>query len=96
MRPVCFLFCFSFIGFLNAPTLLTVHSSWPLSVESFENFAIGNPLGCQGSACVEVMTILHRSAPYFWRHVEGCVPLEGMIASARDLLKSTLILLEPS
>ncbi|RVW44699.1 hypothetical protein CK203_109509 [Vitis vinifera] len=29
------------------------------------------------------------------RHVEGYVPLEGMIASTRDLLKSTHFLLEP-
>ena len=49
----------------------------------------------QGSACVEVMITLHGSAPSLWRRAEGCIPLEGMIASARDLLKSTIFLLEP-
>ena len=50
---------------------------------------------------MEVMTTLHGSASSFQRRADGCippegmVPLEGMIASARDLLKSTLILLEP-
>ena len=58
-------------------------------------FTIEKPLGCQGSACVEVMTTLHGSAPSLWRHAEGCIPLEDMITSARDLLKSTLMLLEP-
>ena len=43
----------------------------------------------RGSACVEVMTTLHGSAPSLWRRVEDCVLLEGMIISARDLLKST-------
>ena len=41
----------------------------------------------RGSACVEVMTILHGSGPSLRRRVEGCVPSKGMIASARDLLK---------
>ena len=49
----------------------------------------------RGSACVEVMTTLHGSAPSLQRRAEGCVPPEGMIASARDILKSTLIHLEP-
>ncbi|RVX21626.1 hypothetical protein CK203_002025 [Vitis vinifera] len=49
----------------------------------------------RGSACVEVMTTLHGSAPSLRRRAEGCVPPEGMIASARDILKSTLIHLEP-
>ncbi|RVW22319.1 hypothetical protein CK203_101856 [Vitis vinifera] len=44
----------------------------------------------RGSACVEVMTPLHGSAPSLRRRAEGCVPPEGMIASARDILKSTL------
>ena len=43
---------------------------------------------------MEVMTTLHGSTPSLRRHAEGCVPSEGMIASARDLLKSTLLLLE--
>ena len=49
----------------------------------------------RGSACVEVMTTLHGSAPSLWRRVEDCVPPEGTIAFARDLLKSTHFLLEP-
>ncbi|KAL6342204.1 hypothetical protein AAG906_006819 [Vitis piasezkii] len=57
-------------------------------------FTIGNPLGCRGSACVEVMTTLHGSAPSLRRRAEGCVPSEGMITSARDLLKSTHIHLD--
>ncbi|KAL6315422.1 hypothetical protein AAG906_000536 [Vitis piasezkii] len=48
----------------------------------------------RGSACVEVMTTLHGSAPSLRRRAEGCIPSEGMIASARDLLKSTHIHLE--
>ncbi|RVW71161.1 hypothetical protein CK203_059830 [Vitis vinifera] len=54
--------------------------------------ATRNPLGCQGSACVEVMTTLHGSASSLRRHEEGCVSLEGMIASVRDPLKSTSLL----
>ncbi|KAL6348290.1 hypothetical protein AAG906_005587 [Vitis piasezkii] len=42
----------------------------------------------RGSACVEVMTTLHGSTPSLLRRAEGCIPLEGMIASARDLLKT--------
>ena len=45
-----------------------------------------NPLGMRGSACVEVMTTLHGSTPSPWRHAEGCIPLEGTIASSRDPL----------
>ena len=37
---------------------------------------------------MEVMTTLHGSAPSLRRRAEGCVPSEGMIASARDPLKS--------
>ena len=44
---------------------------------------------------MEVMTTLHGSAPFLRRRVEGCIPSEGMIVSARDLLKSTHIRLEP-
>ncbi|RVW39438.1 hypothetical protein CK203_106566 [Vitis vinifera] len=51
----------------------------------FERFHHRKPLGCRGSACVEVMTTLHGSAPSLRRRAEGCVPPEGMIASARDL-----------
>ncbi|RVW89495.1 hypothetical protein CK203_043594 [Vitis vinifera] len=78
--------------FSDAPTPLTTYSSRPLSVESFKSFTIGNPLGYRGSACVEVMTILHGSIPSIRRRVEGCVPLEGTIASARDPLKSTSLI----
>ena len=44
---------------------------------------------------MKVMTILHGSALSLRRHVEGCIPSEGMIASIKDLLKSVLSLLEP-
>ena len=49
-------------------------------------FTIGNPLGCRGSACVEVMTTLHGSVSSLWRRADGCVPLEGMIVFTRDPL----------
>ena len=93
--PVCFIFCFSFLGFSDAPTpsLCTLVDYWVLRVA--RAFTIGNPLGCRGSACVEVMTTLHGSAPSLWRRAEGCVPPGGTIASVRDLLKSTHFLLEP-
>ncbi|RVW91027.1 hypothetical protein CK203_044159 [Vitis vinifera] len=41
------------------------------------------------------MTTLHGSAPSLLRRTEGCVPPEGMIASARDHFKVYIILLEP-
>ena len=47
----------------------------------------------RGSACVEMMTTLHGSAPSLRRCVEGCVLSKGMIASARDLFKSTHLIL---
>ncbi|RVW17759.1 hypothetical protein CK203_071829 [Vitis vinifera] len=74
----CFLSRFSFLGFSDAPTPFTVHSSWLLSVESFERFHHRKPLGCRGSVCVEVMTTLHGSAPSLRRRAEGCVPPEGL------------------
>ena len=92
MASVC---SFSFIGFSNAPTPFTLHLSLPLSAESFERFHHRKPPGMRGSACVEVMTTLHGSAPSLWRRAEGYVPMEGTIASTRDLLKSTHIHLEP-
>ena len=95
MWPMCFLFRFSFLGFSDAPTPFTVHSSRPLSVKSSRGFTIGNPLGCRGSACVEMITILHGSAPSLRKREEGSISSEGMIAFARDLLKSTHIHLEP-
>ena len=88
-------FSFSLIGLSDAPTPFTVHISRPLSVESCESFHHWSPLGCRGSACVEVMTTLHGSSPSLRRRAEGCVPPEGTIASARDILKSTHFLLEP-
>ncbi|KAL6342263.1 hypothetical protein AAG906_006888 [Vitis piasezkii] len=36
-------------------------------------FTIGNPLGCRGSACVKVMTILHGSPPSLQRRAKGCL-----------------------
>ncbi|KAL6311455.1 hypothetical protein AAG906_004458 [Vitis piasezkii] len=89
---VCFLFYLSFIGFSDAPhhSLCTLVDHLVLRV--LRNFTIGNPLGCRGSACVEVMTTLHGSAPFFRRCAESCVPSEGMIASARDPLKSIPLL----
>ena len=62
-----------------------MHASRLLSVESLRGFTIGNPLGCRGSACVDVMSTLHGSAPSLLRRAEGCVPPEGMIVSTRDL-----------
>ncbi|KAL6311828.1 hypothetical protein AAG906_025788 [Vitis piasezkii] len=52
---------------------------WSPIIEDTYSPKLGNPLRCRGSACVEVMTTLHGS----------------MIASIRDLLKSTYIHLEP-
>ncbi|KAL6325037.1 hypothetical protein AAG906_022127 [Vitis piasezkii] len=47
-------------------------------------FTIGNPLGCRGSACVEVMTTLHGSAPSLRRRAEGCVPTEGSMLCSQS------------
>ena len=88
-------FSFSFIGFSDVPTPFIVHSSRRLSVGSLERSHHRKPLGMRGSACVEVMTTLRGSAPSLWRRAEGCVPPDGTITSARDLLKSTIFLLEP-
>ena len=57
-----------------------------LSVENSESLYHRPPLGCRGSACVEVMTTLHGSAPSLRRRVGGCVSLEGTIAFARGPL----------
>ncbi|KAL6325933.1 hypothetical protein AAG906_038424 [Vitis piasezkii] len=55
---------------------------------------IRNPLGCQGSACVEVMTTLHGSAPSLRRRAEGCVPSKGgyrrSFASAMALIQGAI------
>ena len=94
MWLVCLFFCFSFIGFRMHPhhLLCTLVNYWVLRVT--RAFTIGNPLGCRGSVCVEMMTTLHGSAPSLLRHAEGYIPSEGMIASARDPLKSTHFFLE--
>ncbi|RVW80502.1 DEAD-box ATP-dependent RNA helicase 51 [Vitis vinifera] len=39
---------------------------------------VRKPPGMRGSACVEVMTTLHGSAPSLRRRAEGCIPLEGL------------------
>ncbi|RVW82946.1 hypothetical protein CK203_038360 [Vitis vinifera] len=41
------------------------------------------------------MTTLHGSTSSPWRHAEGYVPPEGMIASARDPLTHSFYFLEP-
>ncbi|RVW50147.1 hypothetical protein CK203_096893 [Vitis vinifera] len=60
---------------------------WPMYFIFCFSF-LGNPLGCRGSACVEVMTILHGSAPSLWRRAEGCVPPEGSQFRSRLSLES--------
>ena len=57
------------------------------SAENSESLYHRSPLGCRGSACVDVMTTLHGNTPSLWRRVGGCVPLEGTIAPARDPFK---------
>ena len=54
-----------------------------------------NPLGKRGSACEEVITTLHGSTLSPRKRVEGCVPLKGTIASARDPLTHPFYLIEP-
>ena len=66
-----------------------------LSAESRESLHHRPPLGCRGSACVELMTTLHGSAPSLRRRVGGCVPSEGMIAPTRDPFKSPIFILVP-
>ena len=60
--------------------------SLSLSVENSESLYHRMPLRCRGSACVEVMTTFHGSAPSPRRRVGGCVPLEGIISFAKDPL----------
>ena len=55
-----------------------------LSAENNDILYHRPPLGCRGSACVEVMTTLHGSAPSLRKRVGGCIPLEGTISSSRD------------
>ncbi|RVW66476.1 hypothetical protein CK203_065087 [Vitis vinifera] len=68
---------------------------WSPIIEDLYSPELGNPLGCRGSACVEVMTTLHGSTPSLFEACRGLRTAEGTIASARDLLKSTHIHLEP-
>ena len=44
---------------------------------------------------MEVMTTLHGSTLSLRRCAEGCIPLEGMIVSARDPLKFIFFFLKP-
>ena len=73
------------------------HIHYTLSLFLSAESRVGHPLGCRGSACVEVMTTLHGSAPSLRRRVGGCVPPEGTIAPAMDPFKRlpTLVFLEP-
>ncbi|RVW62780.1 hypothetical protein CK203_058917 [Vitis vinifera] len=68
---------------------------WSPIIEDLYSPELGNPLGCRGSACVEVMTTLHGSTPSLFEACRWLRTPEGTIASARDLLKSTHIHLEP-
>ena len=49
--------------------------SFLLSDESSESLHHRTPLGCRGSAGVEVMTTLHGSTLSLRRRVRGCIPL---------------------
>ena len=71
--------------------LLIILECWDMREPS----PLRNPLGTQGSACVEVMTTLHESTPSPWRHAEGCMPPNGTIVSARDPLTHPFYLIEP-
>ncbi|RVW76910.1 hypothetical protein CK203_051576 [Vitis vinifera] len=53
-----------------------IDADWSPIFEDLNSSELGNSLGCRGSACVEVMTTLHGSAPSFWRRAEGCVSPE--------------------
>ena len=46
------------------------------------------PLGCPGSACVDVMTTLYGRTLSFRRRVRGCVPLEGTNGLTKDPFKN--------
>ncbi|KAL6345808.1 hypothetical protein AAG906_017563 [Vitis piasezkii] len=61
------------------------NADWSPIFEDLYSSELGNPLGCRGSACVEVMTTLHGSAPSLQRLAEGCVPSEG------ELIHSTWV-----
>ena len=74
--------------FFECTHTFTVHLvySWVLKV--MRAFIICCPLGCRGSACVELMTTLHGSSPFLQRRIEDCVPLEGTIALLNGCPKS--------
>ncbi|RVW55867.1 hypothetical protein CK203_104110 [Vitis vinifera] len=46
-------------------------------IEDHYSPKLGNPLGCRGSTCVEVMITLHGNTISLRRHADGCVPSEG-------------------
>ncbi|RVW41823.1 hypothetical protein CK203_108409 [Vitis vinifera] len=48
------------------------NADWSPIFEDLYSSELGNPLGCRGSACVEVMTTLHGSTPSLRRLAEGC------------------------
>ena len=69
---------------------------YPWVLRDVRAFAIRKtPLGQRGSACVEVMTTLHGNTLSLRRGVEGCVPLEGTIAYAKDPLTHPFYFIEP-
>ena len=92
VQSICFIFCFSFIGFSDAPTPFIVHLRLLLSVETCENLHHRKPPWMQGSACVVVMTTLHGRVLSLRRHARGSVPSKGTITSTSDPLKSTFFI----
>ncbi|KAL6314910.1 hypothetical protein AAG906_029129 [Vitis piasezkii] len=63
---------------INADWSLIIEGLYSSELDFMDICATRNPLGCRGSACVEVMTTLHGSAPSLRRCAEGCVPSEGL------------------
>ena len=89
VRLVCFIFLFQLPRVFGCTH--TIHCALQLTIEccEFERFSPQETsLGCQDSACVEVMTTLHGSAPSLLRRTEGCIPPEGMIASTKGSFKA--------
>ena len=80
-------FVLDLLYFSYAPTY-SMYTSFLLSAESCESLHHRKPLGCRGSAYVEVMTTLHGNTSSFQRHVRGCIPLEGTIALTKDPFKT--------
>ncbi|RVX07662.1 hypothetical protein CK203_021853 [Vitis vinifera] len=54
---------------------------WSPIFEDLYSLELGNPLGCPGSACVEVMTTLHGSAPSLRRCEEVAYRQKEVITS---------------